>query len=336
MEEVVVLDFGSDTFKAGPVDNFPNEATPRIVTPAAVQITSGALGGTEVSDPTEAVGSAKEAAQVVQTGQIAHWEGFEALISNILYGQLGWERGAEGRLLLSEPLHFSKADRERLTQLAFEEFNVDGLFLCDAPVLALYAVGKVTGCVVDIGHEKTDVAVVLEGQVSSQSVQEEPSAGPQSEANGDAVDMTTTHTLPDGQTITLAGGEGRRLGEAILDPGLAGLPGLPIADAIWSACCCHLDSPTRKAAMESLMLCGGGSLVGGMSGRLLREVRARSPASAAPQMLPLPDYMPALTLRYANWMGGAVLSKVVFSQNQQMTKYDYDEAGPMAVHRKCG
>lgn len=47
-----------------------------------------------------------------------------------------------------------QADRERLTQLLFEDFNIDGLFLCDAPVLALYSVGKVTGCVVDIGHEK--------------------------------------------------------------------------------------------------------------------------------------------------------------------------------------
>ena len=48
-----------------------------------------------------------------------------------------------------------QADREQLTQLLFEKFNLDGLFLCDAPVLALYALGKVNGCVVDVGHHKT-------------------------------------------------------------------------------------------------------------------------------------------------------------------------------------
>ena len=48
-----------------------------------------------------------------------------------------------------------QADREQITQVLFESFNLDGLFLCDAPVLALYAVGKVTGCVVDVGHDKS-------------------------------------------------------------------------------------------------------------------------------------------------------------------------------------
>ena len=37
----------------------------------------------------------------------------------------------------------------------FEEFNMTGFFLCDQPILSLYAVGKITGVVVDIGHAKT-------------------------------------------------------------------------------------------------------------------------------------------------------------------------------------
>jgi len=48
-----------------------------------------------------------------------------------------------------------QADREQLTQLAFEEFNMTGFFLCDQPVLSLYSVGKITGTVVDLGHCKT-------------------------------------------------------------------------------------------------------------------------------------------------------------------------------------
>lgn len=108
-----MLDFGSDTFKAGPVHNFPNEAEPRIVslpklrpililqrtqalvltvssfsqvTPAAVQISSSdaAISDQQSGSPD----SAKDAARVVQAGQITHWEGFEALVSNILYGQV--------------------------------------------------------------------------------------------------------------------------------------------------------------------------------------------------------------------------------------------------------
>ena len=69
--------------------------------------------------------------------------------------QLGWQTGDEGNILVTEPLGTSKLDRERMTQLMFEEFNVAGLFMADQPVLSLYALGKLTGCVIDIGHGKT-------------------------------------------------------------------------------------------------------------------------------------------------------------------------------------
>ena len=48
-----------------------------------------------------------------------------------------------------------QADRETLTQLLFERFQVEGLFLAEQPVLALYSQGRLTGCVVDVGHDKT-------------------------------------------------------------------------------------------------------------------------------------------------------------------------------------
>lgn len=69
--------------------------------------------------------------------------------------QLGWQPGDEGNILLGEPLRTSKFDREQMTQLMFEEFNVPGLFISDQAVLSLYALGKLTGCVVDLGHGKT-------------------------------------------------------------------------------------------------------------------------------------------------------------------------------------
>ncbi len=47
-----------------------------------------------------------------------------------------------------------QADRERLAQMLFERFNLNGLFLADQAVLNLYAVGKTTGLVVDLGHGK--------------------------------------------------------------------------------------------------------------------------------------------------------------------------------------
>lgn len=48
-----------------------------------------------------------------------------------------------------------------------------------------------------------------------------------------------------------------------------------------------------------------------------------------------PEYMPENLPKNSAWMGGAILAKVVFPQNQHITKADYDESGPAIVHRKC-
>lgn len=48
-----------------------------------------------------------------------------------------------------------------------------------------------------------------------------------------------------------------------------------------------------------------------------------------------PEYMPENLARNSAWMGGAILAKVVFPQNQHVTKGEYDETGPAIVHKKC-
>ena len=57
-------------------------------------------------------------------------------------------------------LQASQADRELLTQLLFEKFQIEGLFLGEQPVLALYSLGRIAGYVVDLGHDKTGHCLV--------------------------------------------------------------------------------------------------------------------------------------------------------------------------------
>lgn len=47
--------------------------------------------------------------------------------------------------------------RERLVQLMFETFNVSGFYATEQAVLSLYAVGRISGCTVDIGHGKIGI-----------------------------------------------------------------------------------------------------------------------------------------------------------------------------------
>lgn len=49
---------------------------------------------------------------------------------------------------------FYQAVREQLVQMMFETFNISGFYASEQAVLSLYAVGRISGCTVDIGHGK--------------------------------------------------------------------------------------------------------------------------------------------------------------------------------------
>lgn len=46
-------------------------------------------------------------------------------------------------------------------QLMFETFNVSGFYASEQAVLSLYAVGRISGCTVDIGHGKIGMEIYL-------------------------------------------------------------------------------------------------------------------------------------------------------------------------------
>lgn len=297
--------------------------------------------------------------------------------------QLGWELGEEGNLLVAEPLFESKQARERLTQIMFEEFNVSGLFCAEQPVLSLYAVGKLTGCVVDVGHGTVDVAPVVEGQVYYPGVSRLPYGGQDidqllqrrlkergialsdaqldalkrkamecaededayekvmiaakdAEKSGKTCEMET-HVLPDGQKIQLSREDAMTLGEACFQSSLFGLEtGNSIVVAATTAVQAFPDNQVRRQLAESVVLCGGGAEAKGMRTRFQSEFSIMASAPGlSPSLVSPPEYMPTQTLEYAAWMGGAILARVVFQQNQHVTKFDYDESGPTVVHKKC-
>eukprot|EP00967_Tisochrysis_lutea_P071513 scaffold95063_cov17-Tisochrysis_lutea.AAC.1 len=101
----------------------------------------------------------------VHRGRLEHPEGLEVLLHSAFYELLGWEVDQEGSVVIAEPLFVSRRERELMAQLMFEHFNVNGLYFQDQATLALYALGMLSGMVIDIGHGKVDVSVVADGQV---------------------------------------------------------------------------------------------------------------------------------------------------------------------------
>lgn len=67
----------------------------------------------------------------------------------------------EHPVLLTEPVLNPLANREKLTQIMFETFNVPALYLATNAVLALFASGRTTGISISLGDGVIEVLLFL-------------------------------------------------------------------------------------------------------------------------------------------------------------------------------
>lgn len=274
-------------------------------------------------------------------------------------------------MVMVEPVLNSRLTRERLTQLMFEQFNVSSYFTMDAAVASLYAIGKSSGIVVNMGHEKIDIAPVLEGCMHPSAASRMPIGGKHMtetlqkvlmESRGIDLEFeeverikrsvcTTvasrgeqgyTCMLPDGQEVCLSR-EMEDMRKSILEPHRLGIDSPSIAEASIHAgmvTTVHGDRESRRTLMSNIFVCGGSSVVPLLSDELLQGIASSSHASLTPSLCNVPEYMPSHTASEASWFGGAVIGNCMAQVNAQMgqqvvTKGEYHEYGPNAIHRHC-
>ena len=68
----------------------------------------------------------------------------------------------ESPVLISLPHGLSRSTHERVTQLFFERFNAAAVSIIERPLSQLYAANALSGLIIDIGDEQTDVTPVYE------------------------------------------------------------------------------------------------------------------------------------------------------------------------------
>ena len=95
-------------------------------------------------------------------GIVENWEDMEEVWKSI-YTKLKIQNPQEHNVLITEPALNPYSNREKIAEVFFESFGVPGIYFENQAVLSLYAQGKTTGIVMDVGDGVTQVVPVVEG-----------------------------------------------------------------------------------------------------------------------------------------------------------------------------
>ena len=95
----------------------------------------------------------------MKDGMVDNWELFEKVLDHT-YKKIIQSESEYHPVLFSEASWNTRNNREKLTELMFEKYNVPAFFLVKNAVLAAFANGRATALVVDSGATHTSAVPV--------------------------------------------------------------------------------------------------------------------------------------------------------------------------------
>jgi actin-related protein len=160
----IVIDNGSGVIKAG----MAGDNAPTVKFPSIVGYPRGAsMGGVEtkseyIGDEAQKMRGVLNLKYPIESGIISEWDLMEKVWDYCFSNELRVDP-TEHKVMLTEAPNNPKTNREKMTQLMFETFQVQGLYVAIQAVLSLYSNGRTTGMVVDSGDGVTHTIPVFEG-----------------------------------------------------------------------------------------------------------------------------------------------------------------------------
>lgn len=136
-----------------------------------------------------------------------------------------------------------------------------------------------------------------------------------------------SYELPDGQVITI-NNERFRCPEAMFQPALIGMETPGIHETTYNSIM-RCDVDIRKDLYANTVLSGGSTMFPGIADRIQKEIAALAPASMKIKIIAPPER------KYSVWIGGSILASLTTFQQMWISKQEYEECGPVIVHRKC-